>query len=454
MKNRASLRKLILASIFSALVIVMTVVPYTGYITIGGTIELTTLHIVTILSGVLLGWKYGALVGTVWGISCIARCLIAMPLYQAFGFANVFVALLPRTLVGVVSGSLNTLLKKTRLSRSVAIGFTTVAGSLTNTVLVLSAMTVYCRIHGVAGYETSTVFTVLQSIIAALAGVNGVIELVAAILLVPAVYFVLEPKELVLGIDIGGSTTKLALVKGKKCLKTLKKEDTETLEQAMERIGMAGVKRVAVTGVGANALRGNIHELPTARVEEFTAISRGVRKYVHAHNCIVVSVGTGTSFLRVNPLYARHVGGSGMGGGMLLGMSRALCDTEDMDAFYAFAEQGDLTKVDLVLKDMTEGTVSNLKPDTTVANFGKLTKDSDIRDAALGIYNLVFQSLGVMAALVSKFSLTRKILVIGTVASFPGVPAILEQVSGLHRVRFLVPHNAGFITAIGAGMEE
>ena len=86
---------MILASILCALVVVMTVVPYTGYISIGGVLEITTLHIVTILAGVLLGWKYGALVGGVWGLTCILRCLIALPIYKPFGFANVFVAFLP-----------------------------------------------------------------------------------------------------------------------------------------------------------------------------------------------------------------------------------------------------------------------------------------------------------------------------------------------------------------------
>ena len=79
MKNRKSLRDLILAAVLCALVVVMTVVPYTGYITVGGTLEITTLHIVTILAGVLLGWKYGAVVGAVWGLTCILRCLLAIP---------------------------------------------------------------------------------------------------------------------------------------------------------------------------------------------------------------------------------------------------------------------------------------------------------------------------------------------------------------------------------------
>ena len=452
MRSRSALRDLILCSILSALVVVMTVVPYTGYITVGGTLEITTLHVVTILAGVLLGWKYGAIVGGVWGLSCIARCLIALPIYKAFGFANIFVAFLPRVCVGLFSGLLFSALKKTKLSRTVSIMISAIGGSLTNTVLVLTAMTVYCRVNGVAGYEAANVFSILQGIVTALAAVNGMIELAAAIILVPAVYFALLPKETVLGIDIGASTTKLALVRGKKCLKTLLKKDGETLEESLDRFAMGHVDRVAVTGVGASYLEGKVRGLPTNKVDEFTALSWGLTREAGIHNCLAVSVGTGTSFMRISPLYSYHMGGTGMGGGMLLGMSRALCGTEDMREFVDFAQKGDLTRVDLVLKDVSRGTVSNLKPDTTVANFGKLNALSSKEDVALGIYNLVFQSIGVMAAFASKGLLTRKIVLMGTITEYPGAPAILEEVAKLHRVKFVIPEKAGFIGAMGAAM--
>ena len=59
-----SLRKLVAASILSALIVVMSVMPFTGYISYG-MIEITTLHILVILGAVLLDWKYGALLGLV-----------------------------------------------------------------------------------------------------------------------------------------------------------------------------------------------------------------------------------------------------------------------------------------------------------------------------------------------------------------------------------------------------
>lgn len=452
MNKKHSVRALVLTAILSALIIVMTVIPYTGYITVG-VIEITTLHIVTILAGVLLGWKGGAIVGTVWGLSCIVRCLVAYPVYQPFGFANVFVALFPRTLVGVVSGLLFHAFRKTRLTRTLGITVSTVAGSLTNTVLVLTAMTIYCRSHGMQGYESAGIYTVLSSIVATLAGVNGIIEIVAAVILVPAIYFAIQPRELVLGIDIGGSTTKLALVKGKKVLKTMRKKDEETLEEALERFGLAGVKKIAITGVGADALPAAIHGIPTYRVEEFRAVTAGIRRGAGCVNCVVANIGTGTSFLRVSPFYARHLGGSGMGGGLLKGLSRSLCKNEQIDEFYKLAEQGDLSSVDIILSDISQAPVSNLRPDTTVANLGKLSADSSRADIAAGLYNMIFQSIGVMAAFAAKDTMARKVLVTGTITAYPGAADILDSVAALHGITFIIPGNSGFVTAFGAAME-
>ena len=62
--KRERMRSFVLAAMFSALIIVMTVVPMTGYITVGP-VEITTLHIVVAIGATILGWKYGALLGLV-----------------------------------------------------------------------------------------------------------------------------------------------------------------------------------------------------------------------------------------------------------------------------------------------------------------------------------------------------------------------------------------------------
>ena len=70
-KRTTDTRNLARAGILCALIIVMTIVPYTGYIYYG-LIEITTLHIVVAVGAVLLGWEYGAVLG--WSGASPACC--------------------------------------------------------------------------------------------------------------------------------------------------------------------------------------------------------------------------------------------------------------------------------------------------------------------------------------------------------------------------------------------
>lgn len=451
-KKKFDLRSLILCTILSVLVVVMSVIPYTGYINYG-LIEITTLHIITILAGVLLGAGYGSVVGAVWGLSCIVRCITVMPMYQPFGFANVFVAFIPRVLVGTVSGALFSALRKTRLTRTFSIMISAVAGALTNTVLVLSAMSVYCRMHGVEGYESAGVYSVLSSIVTTLAGINGILELVAAVVIVPAAYKALAPKRTVLGIDFGTSTTKLALVQNGRCIKAIRKADDESLEEAITRLGVSTVSAVAVTGVGASE-SGEILGKKPFYVDEFRALSRGAAKISRKYNCVVASIGTGTSFVRITPVSCRHIGGSGLGGGTLKGLGERVLGVTDMDAFRLLATEGDLGKVDLELKDITEREVPDLLPTTTVANLAKLDPSDSDADIAAGITNMIFESIGVMASLIAKSTLTRTVVLTGTITDWTVARRSLDEVSGLHHVTFIVPDRAAYAGAIGAALSE
>ena len=177
-------RNLVLTAIFAALIIVMTVTPFLGYISYGS-IEITTLHIVTILGAVCLGPKSGTVIGTVWGLSCLARAYFVFPIYLDFGFGNFFVAALPRILVGLFSGDVFFALKKTKVPKPVSAVIATVIGTLTNTVLVLSSMNLWAKFNG---KDYSDVFTVIGNIFQTLIGINGIIELVAAVVIVPVIY--------------------------------------------------------------------------------------------------------------------------------------------------------------------------------------------------------------------------------------------------------------------------
>ena len=70
----------------------------------------------------------------------------------------------------------------------IGLGIAAVAATLTNTVLVLTALTLF------NGFESITagVTTALETIFSVLISVNGVIEIVAALVLVPSLYMATE----------------------------------------------------------------------------------------------------------------------------------------------------------------------------------------------------------------------------------------------------------------------
>ncbi len=371
-KRTTDTRNLARAGILCALIIVMTIVPYTGYIYYG-LIEITTLHIVVAVGAVLLGWEYGAVLGLVWGVTCVLRAL-TNPLWAPF--VNPLISVVPRVIVGAVGGLVAQGLRKLKLRSGLVAGISAAAATLTNTVLVLSALKLF-----------STVLTGLPlfgTIYATLIGVNGSIELVAAIILVPVIVAAVKPRELVLGIDIGASTTKFALVKNGKCVKEFRKPDEMSFDEALDSFGYTGVRRIAVTGVGSSFIKGNLHGIPTVHRDEFTSVARGATKLAKKSNTLVVSIGTGTSFTRITPIRAWHVGGTGLGGGLLKGLSGRLCKVSDMDELQKLAAEGDLHAIDLQLMDVCEGTISHLQPNTTVANMSKLNEETACADLAAG----------------------------------------------------------------------
>ena len=182
--NNTKLMQLIIVALFSAIVVVFTVIPNLGYISTGP-IEITTIHIIVIIGAVFLGPKYGAFIGSVWGITCIARAFILGGGSEIFKpFLNPMVSFVPRLLVGLVAGLVFSALKKTKIPLILSAGITGAVGTLTNTVLVLSALYIF----GGMIDSYSDFFTLFKTIISTIIALNGSIELIAAILIVPAVY--------------------------------------------------------------------------------------------------------------------------------------------------------------------------------------------------------------------------------------------------------------------------
>ena len=135
---------------------------------------------------------------------------------------------------------------------------------------------------------------------------------------------------IILGIDVGGSTTKIVGMKPDGTLIStmlVKAYDQLTslygaLGNYMDtnRLELSSVQDIYITGVGSSYLNGNIYGIPTHRVEEFSAIGMGGLFLAGIDQAIVISMGTGTAFVQANKGSYKHIGGSGVGGGTLIGL--------------------------------------------------------------------------------------------------------------------------------------
>ena len=127
------------------------------------------------------------------------------------------------------------------------------------------------------------------------------------------------------------------------------------------------------------------------------AIGRGGCRLAGVERAIIVSMGTGTALVAVDGEKCVHLGGSGVGGGSLLGLCDKMIGVRSVEHIVAMAQRGRLSNVDLTIGDITEGVLSGMGSEITASNFGKLSDVASSDDLAMGVANLVFQTIGMFA---------------------------------------------------------
>ena len=75
MKIEKKVLDMSLAGIFTAIIIAMSVVPFLGYIPLGF-MNATIIHVPVIIGAIILGPKYGAYLGLVFGVTSLVKATI------------------------------------------------------------------------------------------------------------------------------------------------------------------------------------------------------------------------------------------------------------------------------------------------------------------------------------------------------------------------------------------
>jgi len=273
----------------------------------------------------------------------------------------------------------------------------------------------------------------------------------------------------VIGIDVGGSTTKIVgfdKAGGKnKLIHPLFVRATDPITALYGAFGkftdengieLSDIDIVKVTGVGSATVTKPIYGLECKSVPEFDCIGLGGLYLSGLDEAIVVSLGTGTAIIhakRGEPM--EYLGGTGVGGGTLVGLSQQMLGLSDIVNIQELAEEGDLNNVDWRIRHITKKEILPGAPDMlTASNFGNVSEIATKADIALGIINMVFETIAMVARFAAKSYGLRDIVLTGNLTTLTQAPEIFKGLNAMFDLNFMIPENSQFGTVIGAALTK
>ncbi|MSS64686.1 ECF transporter S component [Lachnospiraceae bacterium WCA-693-APC-MOT-I] len=187
-------------SLFTAIIIIMAMVPGLGYIPLG-VIRATIIHVPVIIGALVLGPKKGAILGGIFGLTSLINNTFA-PTVTSFVFSpfytmgeihggvkSLIICFVPRILIGIVAYYVYKLVRKvmknSKHSMVTALAISGVIGSLTNTLLVMNLIYLFFGESYAAVKEIA--YEALYGTILVVIGTNGIPEAIVSAILVTAI---------------------------------------------------------------------------------------------------------------------------------------------------------------------------------------------------------------------------------------------------------------------------
>ncbi len=183
-----------------------------------------------------------------------------------------------------------------------------------------------------------------------------------------------------LAIDLGASLVKIGYKQGRKY--RLFSEADYSIKQLAKHIKKQGFTKAHVIGIGDLPKEFKFLDIIRPQQDlityEIETQVKGAKKLARLpKQFLLVSIGTGTSFTKVNNQLTKRIElGNPLGGGFILGMGKTL-GFESFEEICKQAKKGNHENVDLYYKDLI------------VASFGQAKFKSKAKDLAAGLMNTV-----------------------------------------------------------------
>ncbi len=194
MKSKSANFNIAIVSLFGAIIIVMALVPFLGYIPLGF-MNATLLHVPVIIASIVLGPKYGAILGFVFGATSLVQNTVSpnltsfvfSPFISQGSWLSLVICFIPRILVGIVPHYVYQFFSKhiKKKGEVISLALAGIAGSLTNTILVMGGIYLFFGSEYAAAKNlpVESLFGVIMGIV----GLNGVPEAIIAAILTCAI---------------------------------------------------------------------------------------------------------------------------------------------------------------------------------------------------------------------------------------------------------------------------
>ncbi len=275
---------------------------------------------------------------------------------------------------------------------------------------------------------------------------------------------------IIIGIDVGGSTTKIVGFRygeaGRELIEPQLVTANDPLTSAYgafgrftdgNHINISEISKIMMTGVGSSYVKNSLYGLDCRRVEEFDSIGRGGLFLSGLDDALVVSMGTGTAITHARSNgYNKYLGGTGVGGGTLMGLSKLLVGAESTEHIEKYAERGLLDNIDLRIKDMTApDSMTSLAADMTASNFAAVSDIATKEDITLGVMNMVFEVVAMVSMFAARSVGVTDIVLTGNVTEFEFCKrkfAEINSMKDIYGVNFVIPEYSRFATVIGAAL--
>ncbi|MCL1812596.1 MAG: pantothenate kinase [Treponema sp.] len=266
---------------------------------------------------------------------------------------------------------------------------------------------------------------------------------------------------MIVGIDIGSTTTKAVSIEKGRVNHKIKTKALDAVTSATGAFGkmivengikISEIQRIMITGAGSGKLKDDLFGIPTGKADEIKSIGIGGIFLAGREKIIISNIGTGTAIIYAQNDNIFHMGGSGVGGGTILGLAKKLLSVSEFNDVMHLAEKGKLNQVDLLLEDIMETDLSFLNKKNTASNFGKMLDNARNEDIALALVNMVYQVIGILSVFAAKNKNTDRVVVTGNGSSNLLGRRVLEEITSIYHVQFEYPENAEYTTAIGAAL--